>query len=1025
MLNACVMPTLRFSVCAIVGMFLYLIAGFVQAETHNSVTVQLSGKHQFLFAGYYAAIEQGYYAEEGLDVRLQQAEADVSPIDKVLSGRAHFGIEDSRLISARLRGEPVVLLANIFKSSPRVVITRPEILRPGQLRGKRILFQDGELATFPFSLMLSDFGLAESELIKVYRRDSISAFADGDIDAMTGALSGELFEIRDRNIPHNVTHPSSYGINAYDGNLFTSESILERNPELVNAFVRATLKGWRYALGHKVEVVDLILSQYSRQFSRERLLFEAQQLERLTLRKVFPLGSVDLKQVESLADVYLASELSADRALLNGFVHVPLSVPDLTKAEADFIAAHPVVQVGVSLRAPLSYRNQGNLQGYTIDYLQLLASKLGIKLEFKPAYLKDRQPALSSSELDLIADRTTPVSGLLSGGDDTYLSLPTGIAVGAAHTGINSLGDLHEGRVGVVQGLYYETLLLRHFPNINVVTCANIVDCMTRMASGSVDAVMDVMPVLKYNLNKYVMPGVRLLSDPQHKKFRSLSQRFVVRGDWPLLRSALKKAAASLKTEEVSTLQRRWLNSAVPHSPRLQLNDWERAYLKGRERIRYCIDANALPYEGLDGAGQHTGISAEYRNLFETYLNIEFQLVRTTSWEQSVQAVMAGRCDLLLAFSSFKKKPPNMLLSKTYLSLPLVLATHKQVNPFGGINGAGNQLLAVASGSGLSEFLKSRYPEANLLEVNELDEGFNRLISAKVYGVVDSSLAISRALQNRSFHTVRQSGGIGDKLLFTVALSDNEPHLYSIINKVIEAITPREHTNILNRWIAVAPRQQDNFRAFMIAALLCIPALLFWGGRVWQRRNARTVRAAMKSSAQEAARLDTQDQMLVWLSENDSLSGLYNRTRLSSCLQRGVAEADEFDQSLTVMLVDIDGLGRINERYGRSLGDSVLRDVARLLKQQVSLPDIVGRWGGKQFLIISPQRTEEQGRQLAESLRMLIEQTEFDHRETVSVSIGVVGRKAQESVAELVCCLDDVLGRAKREGRNRVYVRAS
>lgn len=101
--------------------------GAVAAEPPSPpehVTLQLKWKHQFQFAGYYAAVAQGYYREAGLDVTLREAEPDKDPVEEVLQGRAEFGVGTSELALLRSQGKPVVVLAVIYQHSPLVLLAR-------------------------------------------------------------------------------------------------------------------------------------------------------------------------------------------------------------------------------------------------------------------------------------------------------------------------------------------------------------------------------------------------------------------------------------------------------------------------------------------------------------------------------------------------------------------------------------------------------------------------------------------------------------------------------------------------------------------------------------------------------------------------------------------------------------------------------------------------------------------------------------------------------------------------------------
>ncbi|WP_197482758.1 ABC transporter substrate-binding protein, partial [Oleiphilus sp. HI0128] len=91
-----------------------LVASVPYALSSESVTLQLKWKHQFQFAGYYAALEKGFYAEEGLDVAIREAEPEMDPIEVVVNGEAEFGVGTSELLLLHNHFKPVVVLGVIF-----------------------------------------------------------------------------------------------------------------------------------------------------------------------------------------------------------------------------------------------------------------------------------------------------------------------------------------------------------------------------------------------------------------------------------------------------------------------------------------------------------------------------------------------------------------------------------------------------------------------------------------------------------------------------------------------------------------------------------------------------------------------------------------------------------------------------------------------------------------------------------------------------------------------------------------------
>ena len=120
-------PTGRAAVlCAI--LFLVVTPTVCAAETFSGnatpVRLQLKWRHQFQFAGFYTALEKGYYREAGFDVTIIPATPGTDPVDTVLKGGADFGVASSELVLRYAKGDPVVVLASIFQHSPLALFVR-------------------------------------------------------------------------------------------------------------------------------------------------------------------------------------------------------------------------------------------------------------------------------------------------------------------------------------------------------------------------------------------------------------------------------------------------------------------------------------------------------------------------------------------------------------------------------------------------------------------------------------------------------------------------------------------------------------------------------------------------------------------------------------------------------------------------------------------------------------------------------------------------------------------------------------
>ena len=226
--------------------WLFFIAMFIvniaYARVDTGIRVQLAWQHQFEFAGFYAAVAQGYYHAEGLDVELVAASSETDVLTEVVSGRAHFGLMNSELVLHRMQGQAVLMLANFFKNSPLVLVTKPNIRSADQLSGKHVMVNHEELDSAPFLAMFKASDLSKSDIITVPHSLSAQPFIDDEVDAFTAFLSNELYELDKQQVPYNLLFPANYGVSSYDSNLFTSSRLAQIEPELVDRFVRATFK---------------------------------------------------------------------------------------------------------------------------------------------------------------------------------------------------------------------------------------------------------------------------------------------------------------------------------------------------------------------------------------------------------------------------------------------------------------------------------------------------------------------------------------------------------------------------------------------------------------------------------------------------------------------------------------------------------------------------------------------------------------------------------------------------------------
>lgn len=297
--------------------------------TRQKVTMQLLWLHQFEFAGYYAALHKGFYSDAGLDVTLKEGAPNISPINEVVQGRADFGVSSSGLVKSYLEGKPVLMLAPVIQHSPEVLIsTTAHLNSPNEVAKAGVIgLQPGD-ESLDLKAMFVNEGITLDKLQINAQAHGLEDLLAGKIIATNAYLSNEPFLLQERGIPYTIIKPSHYGMDFYNGILFTSNVMNTAHPEAVAAFRAATLKGWEYALTHQDEIIDLILSQYNTQGkSREHLTFEAKSLADLISSDMVQLGHSNPWRWRHITETYAKLGVVKADFNLEGFFYDPTPQP--------------------------------------------------------------------------------------------------------------------------------------------------------------------------------------------------------------------------------------------------------------------------------------------------------------------------------------------------------------------------------------------------------------------------------------------------------------------------------------------------------------------------------------------------------------------------------------------------------------------------------------------------------------------------------------------------------------------------
>ena len=249
------------------------VTGLANAAAADPLVLQLRGPAQFQYAGYYAALWQGFYAEAGLTVEIQpgapRGQTPTDPVRELAEGRAQFAVGGSELVIRAAQGLPLLLLAPIFQQSGTTVYYRADgdFGSPAALgKAKLARLPASDILGIELATALRAEGIDPEKLksTPVEPGQTLGVLADKTVDAAPGSIWDLPWLAKERNLNLKSFNPADYRVEFYGDTLFTLQRLAKNQPDVVRGFRQASLKGWDYALQHPDEIAGRLVATLPR-----------------------------------------------------------------------------------------------------------------------------------------------------------------------------------------------------------------------------------------------------------------------------------------------------------------------------------------------------------------------------------------------------------------------------------------------------------------------------------------------------------------------------------------------------------------------------------------------------------------------------------------------------------------------------------------------------------------------------------------------------------------------------------------
>lgn len=474
---------------------------------------------------------------------------------------------------------------------------------------------------------------------------------------------------------------------------------------------------------------------------------------------------------------------------------------NLSKKEIEWLEKHPVIKVhNEKTWAPINFNRYGVASGFSIDYMNLLAQKIGIKVE----YLTDEWSNLynmgKNKKLDVMLNiAKTKEREKFFLFTPAYQKNSVGIFGRSDDKSISSLDTLNGKKVAIADGFYHEGLIKEEFPLIQIITVKNSEEAIKKICKKEADATIGSFIVNTHAIHK---------SNCQNIEFKRLFEvekdidlHIAVRNDYTELHSIIQKAMASVGSIEMNKIRQKWIIQESKDKI-FNLTKEEKEWIKRHSTVIVGADNSWAPFSFINEDGDFKGLARDYLDLIAEISGLNFE-IRPNTWNNILTALKEKKIDLVPTIYYSNERTKFTHFTNAYLRLSNYYITRDDYKTVNNIRELYGKKIVAIKGYAVTSWIKENHPEIKIHEVDSILEALNILKIREVDVFINDNPSTTYVMKNNFISGLKFNNILREKSPEQVRISvnyDNKP-LSSIINKAIKAIPPHEIKNIRNKWM--------------------------------------------------------------------------------------------------------------------------------------------------------------------------------------------------------------------------------
>ncbi|WP_126465131.1 transporter substrate-binding domain-containing protein, partial [Candidatus Terasakiella magnetica] len=504
----------------------------------------------------------------------------------------------------------------------------------------------------------------------------------------------------------------------------------------------------------------------------------------------------------------------------------------LSDEEKTWITKNPVIKVHNETDwPPFNYAENGNPLGFSIDVMNLIAEKVGLKVEYKtgPSW-SEFLDMMRAGDLDVMlnivktADRQkyllyTP----------PYADNPNTI-LSRTDAPFESLEQLFGKTVSVPKGFFYEEILKRDYPQIKVLLRDGTLETMKAVSFGQADAALGELAVFNHLLSKHLMTGVAVSGEVKMGDPELSLLNIATRKDLPTLASILKKGVQALTVEEKRSISIKWLQSHVAkQTPEenggINLTAEEKQWLKDHPTVRLAPDPDFPPIEFFDENGKYSGLGADLVYNIAERIGLKIEIVRKANWDEVLETFRNREADMIGSMVADDETRKFMDFTTPYDEFPSVFITRTDRKGSVKASDLSGNKVTVISGWPEEQWLRDNHPDIEVIAVPNNIEGLEMVAFGEAEAMLGFMPTSSYYITKSGLTNLRIASKTDLVFADAIAVRKDWPILTNIMQKGLDSIPKQERLEISRRWIQSDEKNETVQTPVKEDALLSLPVL--------------------------------------------------------------------------------------------------------------------------------------------------------------------------------------------------------